>query len=364
MQNQTRMRDMAELQKQASLMALAQNLQQMQEWQQNAPWREAERVAGIEKAMTTKDTYRRGQEAEIGAKELDLRKGKATETSDIAAKVAGNEQKISEASVAKAEAFANELGGSIDSWNPMNAVAEFNALADRHNMPANHPIRQRMAQARTPEQFKQMAKSLQQSLVNNIAQQRASSLQREKGDMDYRRAIDVANIGANASRDAARIRAQADEDMWNKNPANAFARAEQILTSVPENLDMGQMDAKGQAVLNQALQIYDRGLADKMAQVDKAIAQRRSEMLIAVGGNLSERHEAALAAEKKVMQDSVLKGAPGFYRRQRNIGTSAPAQTGNKITVQGMEYDVVERKADGSVRIRDPKTGRTGTVRP
>ena len=35
-----------------------------------------------------------------------------------------------------------------------------------------------------------------------------------------------------------------------------------------------------------------------------------------------------------------------------------------KVLIDGVTYDVLSTNPDGTIKIRDPKTGRTGTVRP
>jgi len=168
--NQQRMEAAQELQRQANLATLAQQMAQMEEYKNNAQWREMERQAGMEGARAKKDTAYKGAQADLGMKELGLRKGMATEASEVGAANAGNQVKMSDAQLKKMENLADEL--ATLELDPMSGPAQINDVFDNHGIRKDHPLRQKLMSVQSPEELKQRVSQLGTALRDNVGQQR------------------------------------------------------------------------------------------------------------------------------------------------------------------------------------------------
>jgi len=214
--NQQRMEAAQQLQRQANLAALAQQMAQMEEYQRNAEWRDMERQAGIEGARAKKDTAYAGAQADLGTKELALRKGKATEAGDVGATNAVNQTKMSDARLKQMENLADEL--QTIELDPMSGPSQVSDILDAHGVRKDHPLRQKLMSVQSPEEFKQRISQLGTALRDNVGQQRrmgeigtkeGAAWDRNQADNATRERI--ANIQAQAHVAAAENRGQKDQ---------------------------------------------------------------------------------------------------------------------------------------------------------
>lgn len=81
-----------------------------------------------------------------------------------------------------------------------------------------------------------------------------------------------------------------------------------------------------------------------------------------------EAHEAWISA--RYQPDKTIIGPNGkpIFIEQKTGATAptTPAAAGQvpQVTIDGVKYDVIGKNQDGSIKIKDPKTGKTGTYRP
>jgi hypothetical protein len=224
--------EMQNLQKQASLMSLAMQMEKMKEYGANAGWRDAERQAGIARAGADTATIGRIKENAASEGELKNLRTRGTMDTDIEATNATNRAKVTDAQAQQMELFADMLDSSFDADNP-GAVAQYSEILNQMKVPPNSPLR-RLEQAQTPEQFKQGYKAMRTSLENNLKQRRAlSKVGLEKG-ADYDRTMSVgrqegeyslerARIAAQGARDAAQTRSNLQMSM-DKRASDEFAK--------------------------------------------------------------------------------------------------------------------------------------------
>lgn len=338
-QNQRRMEEMQALQKQASMMALWEQLQKQHEYQKNQGWRDAERDAGTVKATHTAQNYGRERDAEISTKETQAEVAKKTKDTNIASTNAGNIQKVSESAIKRMENFASEL--DTMEFNPMTGAADFDAMAERHGIPPNHPIRAKMRGAQTPEAFQMGVKQLRQKLLQSLEHQRAVALQTIKDEADYKRQTDSAKIGAGATIRAAELRNAGDHSNNVRNPANAAARAEALLSGIPDNLDVSTLKPMEQHEINAAVQVYDRVLMDKIVAITQTIAKHRNDLLAAAGGKLAADQEKNLQKDQREQMSRLIQATPSYYKRARQAeleklisGVGGEQEGGRKRTLE------------------------------
>jgi hypothetical protein len=165
------------------------------------------------------------------------------------------------------ENFAEELNAS--DFNPMTGAVEFQSLADKHNIPADHPMRQIMAKAQTPEQFAAAQQKLRNALANNIAQQRAlaqqggkdtAHMERTKAEVAGRQR--VAEINAAAHKAAAESRGQKDQATLQAELVKALRKVKMAETPADKAAAMKEAEE-----LWQMLQVYKISGAQQQAVV-------------------------------------------------------------------------------------------------
>jgi len=164
----------------------------------------AERMAS-EKAKLLADTYLPGtKEADMLVKQQAAKKGAALLPSDIEAGISGNKASVAGNKSKELESIANwadmATQGLSSVKDPLQQQMMWNQI--RGQLPSQ-------IQTRFPAKFDprvvQLITSLKQAAVNNIAQQRALDVQALKN----KGSLDVANVGASATRYAADARATA-----------------------------------------------------------------------------------------------------------------------------------------------------------
>lgn len=167
-----------------------------------------------------------------------------------------------------------------------------------------------------------------------------------------------------------------------QNPAhNRTMEAERLKSSTAITVGKGNNDATRYAADQRALRAG--GAIKTLMQQHQAAktpeaAIYTGEMLLA-NPDLNEidrkQVEASVAAAKRIVAEKMARGsfdmsqpsagpgalAAGVNERLSGPGAAPQAPVHGK-TKEG--YDIIGRNADGSLRIRDPKTGRTGTMKP
>lgn len=238
---------MQELQKQASMMALWEQIQKQQEYTLNEGWRNEERRSGTEKAKYSADNHARERNAEISRKQSDADLAAGTLKGNIEGTNAANKGKVSEEQAKNMERFTDDM--ATFKYNPMTGAADFEAMADRHNIPKDHQIRQRMRQAQSPEAFQMEMKRMREELVMNIATQRSLQAQAAKDDAHMKRT--TAEIAGRASVAAGNNNAALEAAKYRTKGQQAIDKLEEQLTAlVQKAFELSKTDPEESARLN------------------------------------------------------------------------------------------------------------------
>lgn len=255
-----------QLQELANQLQMQQRMSEMKEYGLDAESRATKRESDIATNRATTAIVGRGKEADVAAKELTLRKDRATAESDIAATNSKNETTQVENRRKMFESAIEELD-SLNFQGPQ-AVNQAMAWAEKHKVPEQ--IKQMIGQARTPEQLQQIVRMTKSGMVNNLAQIRASQLQEQKDTAHASSAREVANIQAGASRYATDKRTQTE----NQSEGAVRARVRSAMASIGDK-PLDQMSPEEKKVL----QLYDQ-----VAREDRTKAVKDSRQAAILGG--------------------------------------------------------------------------------
>lgn len=320
----------------AQQMALQQQQAEMEEWKNESSVREAQRRAAIEEALATQKTIGRTKEADTRLKELGLRKGIATEDTDIASSRSKSMTQIHEDRVKQMESMVNELSSIAPSFKGPTGLAQFDAWAQKNGVSPQSPVYQMLSTSKTPEDFQVRLDLLQKGLRDNLTQQRASELQAQK---------DAAAMEREHVQGSYRLKAAASGGERQKSaPVLQFELMQEVSALPPDPTQWTPKDkqrlAQYQAtVVSPALQKWQMEVDNKINNLSlvspqlgaKADSQRNK--LIQEGTNqiISQQPPAVQVYDKlqKPSGKRVIRGPDGKLMFERQTPTPAPMGMGS-----------------------------------
>lgn len=224
-------RQVMDLQKIMGIMDAQQKVDDRTEYGKNAGVRDAERQFKQTKATVDNQNYGPLAQLDLEGKGLDVGMKRDTYSSTVKAKNAQNEGQVDEETLRKAERGISKLEALAIPL--MNAGPLQMQMLEESEMPPQ--LKQYLQQATSPEEMNQRIAHILKHSKAELEARRKERLEKVKGDEDYRRAIDVARIQADALRDRARI---ANEKPTNTRPMTSDQR---FAAWVEEQVTSGQM---------------------------------------------------------------------------------------------------------------------------
>jgi len=319
----------------------------------NAPVRAVSREAEMAKARAERDTIEKLKAADLAIKEQSARKGAATEESDIEAAISGNRTKVDKDKFDQMERDVESAFRELDSFDGPDAMAKFEAWADKKGMPKNHPMRQQLGSATSGSDLKARIASARSKIVNNITMQREMIKQQEGKDADLARAREemASRERVAAGNNAATIKAASMRgDGADKPLTESQYRAQQdAIVNQIGNAPESQWTKEQQAAVEWRTRIAQDDFRKNMSQ-DEGYKDAESVLASSKDANRRARADEFLNRKKGEFAMTL----PPAVRFRWDVSDKAKPKM---ITINGQQ---LEDLGDG--RVRDPKTGKTGKI--
>lgn len=337
------------VQEQLNQMILEKNKRAEQEFLANADLRELEKQAGMETARATAKTIGRSKEAETGIKETEAQLKKGTVGSEIEAGNAKNRTEVINQNMKQAEQQVEDLYQRFGNRSDPAALAEAKKWLDDNKVPPTSKTYQTIMSSTSTDDLNARVKDTRDRMVNNIAAQRKMMEEAAKTDLENKGKLDVAN--ATGSWHLAAARAYAEGRGKNETMGSMEAKNLQIAMGLGDKPE-SEWTQEERTAVEWAVRDAKKMWQKEQASDNPKLKSAYDMLAITKDPALKLRLEAQIKEEEaKFVSD-----LPAPVRKKWG-GAQAPA--GEKmITINGQQYIDL-----GNGKIKDPKTGRTGTVK-